>query len=150
MHWLLERPISSFKINKQELKSIIKPEEISSSQSELWMSLQWLKPTKTIDCCMTWKADSLSLKSKIVKPNSNCAKLKLKPSDQTKSHMLLPMTQELLDSHTQTSVKEIQLNTTLKKDKSFRGLKTSLDIWHTWLVVTTSVELEQSYTLKDI
>jgi hypothetical protein len=64
--------------------------------------------------------------------------------------MLLPMTQELLDSHTQTSVKEIQLNTTLKKDKSFRGLKTSLDIWHTWLVVTTSVELEQSYTLKDI
>ena len=145
-----EKSPSLLKTNKQDSKSIIKSEEIPNSQSVLWMSLTSLKLVKATDFCMMKRVDSPLSKLMIKKPTSNFVKLLRKLLDQTKSHTLLLTMPEPSDSHTQTLMKEIPLNTILKRIKSSAGSATNQDTSLTSLVVTTSVELDQSFTSKDI
>ena len=145
-----EKSPSSLKTNKQDSELIIKSEEILNSQSVLWMSLTSSKLDKTTDFFMMKRVDSPSSESMNKKPTSNSVKSSRKLSDQTRSHMLSLTMPEPLDSHTQISMKEIPLNTILKRTKSSAGSATNQDTSPTSLVVTTSVELDQSFTLKDI
>jgi len=86
----------------------------------------------------------------INKPTSNFAKLLRKLLDQIKFHILSHMTPEPLDSLILILVKEIQLNMILKRTKLSAGFQIHQVIWPTLQVVTTSVELEQSFMLRDI
>ena len=107
---MVNKSLSLLKINKQDLKSIIKSEETLNSQSELWMFWLLLKLVKIIDFCMMKKVDSLLLVLKLLNPTSRCARLLKKLLVQTKSHTLLLMIQELLDSQIQILTKEIPLD----------------------------------------
>ena len=96
------------------------------------------------------KEGSLLPPSRLKNPNSSFWKLKQKQLALTKSHILSLMMVEPLDSLTPKSIKEIPLNSILKKDKSQLGSRTNLENLSIWLVVTTSVELVHCCTLKDI
>ena len=99
---------------------------------------------------MMKRVDSPLSESMNKKPTSNSVKSSRKLSDQTRSHMLSLTMPEPSDSHTQILMKEIPLNTILKRTKSSAGSATNQDTSLTSLVVTTSVELDQSFTSKDI
>lgn len=150
MQEMASKSPSSLKTNKQDSELIIKLEEILSSQLVSWMSWPLLKPVKITDYCMMKKVDLPWSKSIPNKLTSNSAKFLLKLLDQTRSHTLLLMMLEPSDSHIQTSTKEIPSSMIWKRIKLSAGLATSQDIWPMLPVETTSVELEQSFTSKDI
>ena len=99
---------------------------------------------------MMKKEDSPSSASRALKPTSSSVKSSRKLSAPTRSHTLSLTMPEPSDSHIQTSMQETASSTIWKTTKLSAGSQTNQDIWLTLLAVTTSVESEQSSTLKSI
>jgi len=84
-------------------------EEMKNSQLASKMLLALKRQMNTIEYYMMLKEDLLLKLFQTMKLNLNYAELKANQLDQIKSHTLLPMMVEQLDSHTQILKLMIQL-----------------------------------------
>jgi len=101
-------------------------EEMKNSQQASKMLLALKRPMNTIESYMTSREDSLLKPFQTKKLNLNYAELRASQLDQTKSHILLPTTEEQSDSHTQKLKLMIQLKLKLPLEPFLTSLNSKL------------------------